>query len=199
MQHQSVVRFYDCQLDEESNTYWLLMEYFPGTTLLQLLKDPQATLSEPQIRGIMLQLTEAVAYLHSLNICHRDLNLENVLVNKDLQIKVIDFGISKPLSPDNALMFSPVGNVNFRAPESRDFGGYSLSYDVWQLGLIFAQVVKRETISTKKAMKSPDFLVSDETLGKKGQVLLRGMLEADPKKRVRADDALKSEWLGAQL
>lgn len=143
----------------------------------------------------MFELINTMAYLHNLNICHRDLNLENVLINpKDHTIKVIDFGISKRLVNAKDPMFSPMGNVNYRAPEFLTHGNYSMSSDVWQIGLIFAQMIRRENISTKKAIKIIDLLRKEEGLGENGRKLMGSMLEIDSEKRINCEEAMKCEW-----
>ena len=59
----------------------------------------------------------AVAYCHSLNIVHRDLKLENVLVSKDFKVKLIDFGFSLCLPSENHILYDYCGTPNYIAPE----------------------------------------------------------------------------------
>ena len=71
------------------------MEYLPGISLSQGLKQqPQQKFNENQVRNIMKQMTNALMYLHERNIAHRDIKLENIIVNEDMQLKLIDFGFS---------------------------------------------------------------------------------------------------------
>ena len=52
-------------------------------------------LSEPQIKGLMKQLLQGVAYLHQQGIVHRDLKLSNILVDNDFNLKICDFGLAR--------------------------------------------------------------------------------------------------------
>ena len=174
------------------------MEFFPSVTLLTYLKEVQSPLPELLVKNIIFQILQALNHLHAMNICHRDLNLENVLISiSKTDIKLIDFGISKQLSRDKMHMFSPVGNLNNRAPEFNDIGCYSLSSDLWQIGLIFLQILRKETISTKKAIKYMEegSLKNEENIGDVGKKLLESMLEKNPTKRITCPDALNHEWI----
>ena len=71
------------------------MEYIPGVSLSSFLKNqPEGRLQEKQARSIFHGLAEAVVYLHSINICHRDIKMENVLLDCQLSPKLIDFGFA---------------------------------------------------------------------------------------------------------
>lgn len=71
------------------------MEYLPGISLSTSLKQqPSQRFTEQMCRNIIQQLTGALKYLHSKNIAHRDIKLENIIVNEDMKVKLIDFGFS---------------------------------------------------------------------------------------------------------
>lgn len=94
LDHPNIVKFYESF--ETSRHVYLVTEYVSGPSLLQYLKSkPSRTLEEDEAKRIWKQVVEAVSYLHSKNITHRDIKLENVLLSKDLQtVKLIDFGFS---------------------------------------------------------------------------------------------------------
>jgi serine/threonine protein kinase len=76
---------------------WVLVqEYVSGQSLYQLLKSKtiKGGMPEPLCKANFKQIAEAVKVLHSCQICHRDLKLENILVNDRGRIKIIDFGFS---------------------------------------------------------------------------------------------------------
>ena len=71
------------------------MEYGGGNSLEQYIKSkPKGYLDEKEARFIFKQILEAVDYLHQKNVTHRDIKTENILLNKHLNLKIIDFGFS---------------------------------------------------------------------------------------------------------
>lgn len=71
------------------------MEYLPGISLGAYLKaQPNKKVSEKNCKIIFKQLVKALAYMHSHNIAHRDIKLENIILDENLTPKLIDFGFS---------------------------------------------------------------------------------------------------------
>lgn len=87
------------------------------------------------------QMVTAVHYCHQRKICHRDLKLENILLDTDNRIKIIDFGLSNILSQDNMLK-TACGSPSYAPPEMLDHRDYcGPMVDVWQLGIILYTMV----------------------------------------------------------
>jgi calcium-dependent protein kinase len=83
------------------------------------------------------KIFRAVAHLHALNICHRDLRPENILFlrkDENYEIKIIDFGFSQSIGPD-AILQTQVGTAMYVAPEVFT-GDYGTKCDVWSLGVL---------------------------------------------------------------
>lgn len=74
----------------------LVQEYISGSSLYQVIKNKNSRtgLPEEQCKFYFKQMIDAVKYMHSVEICHRDLKLENILVSDRQRIKIIDFGFS---------------------------------------------------------------------------------------------------------
>ena len=122
------------------------MEHFPSITLEKFIKDHYLT--KAQILTICRGLFQALTFLHSHSVAHRDLNLTNVLINLDtLNIKIIDFGLSKVNA--EVLSLSAQGNCSYRPPNLEVFQHMFL-VDLWHLGLIFLSLFMRRRINTKK-------------------------------------------------
>lgn len=79
---------------------------------------------------------QALKHLHDMGVVHRDLKPENILFNSNLQIvKLIDFGMSKILQDENALMNTKLGTPYYISPEILK-GKYDKSCDMWSIGVI---------------------------------------------------------------
>jgi len=104
----------------ETNThYYIIIELCSGGDLYDYLERREFKIPEARARELAIQLAGAVFYLHSFNIIHRDLKLENVMMvdNADDTIpKVVDFGLSAMVAPGVGAKES-VGTVAYAAPE----------------------------------------------------------------------------------
>ena len=94
---------------ETDHYVYLIMEYVSGKSLHDYLKKQRAstscgiyldqTLTEEEAQRIIKQLLQCLEYLHALDITHRDIKLENILLDQDNNIKIIDFGFSTCYKP----------------------------------------------------------------------------------------------------
>lgn len=76
------------------------MEYLSGTSLGSYLKvQPNGRIPEKHCKRIFKYLAKALAFMHSMNIAHRDIKLENIILDEDLLPKIIDFGFSTCIQP----------------------------------------------------------------------------------------------------
>ena len=83
----------------------------------------------------------AIGYLHSKGIAHRDLKLENILVDKDGYIKIIDYGLAKMLKEEEAESYSFCGTAEYLAPEMVNNSGHDKSVDWWALGVLIYEML----------------------------------------------------------
>lgn len=95
---------------------------------------PQLTSS--RVKHIFKQITQTLLYLHSNNVCHRDLKLENILIDKNNSIKLTDFGFAKKFAKDE-LLSARCGSEEYTAPEILQNIPYDgRQVDVWALGVV---------------------------------------------------------------
>lgn len=129
-------------LDLKNKICYLVMDYDNHPNLLEF-KD----LTVEEIKLIIYQLLDTIAYIHSCNICHRDIKPDNILYDRaNKNIKVVDFGISKNFSSrGNKEMLTITGTLYYQAPEIFIGGGYDEKVDVWATGITFYQLVTGKT------------------------------------------------------
>ncbi|KAB1217316.1 Cyclin-dependent kinase G-2 [Morella rubra] len=143
--HPSVVDVKGVVTDELDNVF-MVMEYmeYDLKGLLEGMKQP---FSISEVKCLMLQLLEGVQYLHDNWVLHRDLKTSNLLVSKDGELKICDFGLSRqygsPLKP-----YTPVVvTLWYRAPELLlGTEQYSTAIDMWSVGCIMAELVAKEPL-----------------------------------------------------
>jgi len=92
LSHPNIVTVYD--FGEEGDQAFIVMEFIEGTTVAPLLRDGRKLDSAPTVAYIR-QACAALDYAHKRGIVHRDIKPENIMVTKDDQVKIADFGISK--------------------------------------------------------------------------------------------------------
>jgi MAP/microtubule affinity-regulating kinase len=93
------------------------MELVEGISLLDLLKSREnRRIDENESRKIFSQLVNAIAFCHSKNIIHRDIKLENIIVDSNFNLKLIDFGFGA-VSPSNKLQSFFCGTPSYMPPE----------------------------------------------------------------------------------
>lgn len=135
--HENVIRLYDVFCVD--NELFIITELGRGGDLFHLLTThPKHGVTEAYAAKTVAQMLSAVAFLHSRNICHRDLKLENWVLEsgKDVwsPLKLIDFGLSTHFTPGHRLS-RVVGSSYYVAPEVLK-KSYTEACDLWSLGVI---------------------------------------------------------------
>jgi serine/threonine protein kinase len=123
---------------------YLVLEYCPGDELYNYLCRKGA-LPVETVQKIFTQLVGAVAYLHSKNCVHRDLKLENVLLDKNDNVKLCDFGFTREYEGKASYLQTFCGTVCYSAPEMLKGEKYAAEkVDVWSLGIILFALLAGE-------------------------------------------------------
>ncbi|CAD8072086.1 unnamed protein product [Paramecium primaurelia] len=194
VEHNSIVKMVD--LYEGEKSYYIIMELLKGETLHTFTK--KTKLNIYQIKTVMNRCLKALCYLNLLNIIHRDLKLENLVLlepNKVETVKIIDFGFAIPLSTPQLQI---CGTPGYIAPEMFiDKYPYTTKVDMFSLGSIFYKLLSRkslfsgnnsdEILENNKRFKCNNHLknCSHEIID-----LLKQMLQKDPNKRISPEQAI---------
>jgi hypothetical protein len=139
--HPFIIRFFDV-LQDDAFVY-VVMEFAPNGTLLALLNRGRPPLSE--LLRLFAQVVSALYFLHrDANYIHRDIKLENILLDEHQNVKLVDFGFSKRLSDGQSETTTVCGSLPYCAPEIFRHTPYGKPVDVWSLGVcLYSMVVGR--------------------------------------------------------
>lgn len=118
---------------------YFVMPFIKGGELYKVFK-AQKRLSEEVVKFYAAQICMAVGYLHSKGIMHRDLKLENILVDETGYLKIIDYGLAKTLQ-ENQTSKTFCGTPEYLAPEMVLHQGHDFSVDWWALGILIYEML----------------------------------------------------------
>ncbi|MFH4976742.1 hypothetical protein AB6A40_003451 [Gnathostoma spinigerum] len=141
LKHKNVVRLKDVVVGRHLTSIFLVMEYCEQD-LASLLDHMSAPFTEAQVKCIILQLLEALVYLHKNHVVHRDLKVSNLLLTNDGCLKVADFGLARTFGEPKEKMTPRVVTLWYRSPELL-FGAKNqgTGVDMWATGCIFGELL----------------------------------------------------------
>ena len=149
LRHENIEKILDV-IATDTKLYLVLeyMEYDLQIFYNKLSNEKLTNYSPEELTRIFLkQILKGVEYCHSKKIIHRDLKPQNILVNKDLVIKLGDFGLSRKLSFEKRPYTQEVLSLWYRAPELLLGSNiYNESIDIWSIGCIFAFMALKHTL-----------------------------------------------------
>ncbi|EOY13467.1 Leucine-rich repeat transmembrane protein kinase, putative isoform 3 [Theobroma cacao] len=177
LQHPHLVKLYGCCI--EGNQLLLIYEYLENNSLARALFGPeeyQLKLDWPTRRKICIGIARGLAYLHEesrLKVVHRDIKATNVLLDKNLNPKISDFGLAKLDEEENTHISTRVaGTYGYMAPEYAMHGRLSDKADVYSFGIVALEIVSGRC-NTKSRSKEESFYLLDwaHILKEKGNLL----------------------------
>ena len=226
LHHPNIVHLEDVKKDDKY--YYIVMEYVNGGSLTDCLKKYQhkygKAFPEEIVQHLMRQIVDAIKFIHQRNIIHRDLKLDNIMVNFDnendknnlnmmrAKVKIIDFGFATKLTPaKNNLAQTALGSpinmdpliLNVMAKKGKDLKqlGYDDKADIWSLGTICYELLIGKTVFNAETMndlvqkvESGNYHVPT-SLSREVVSFLNAMLQYDGSKRLNADELSKQPFL----
>ncbi|KAI9695127.1 MAG: hypothetical protein M1820_008895 [Bogoriella megaspora] len=140
--HPHICRLYEVIVTE--NLVWLVLEYCPGDELYNHLIE-HGRMEPAKVQKIFTQLIGAVSYVHNKSCVHRDLKLENILLDKNENVKLVDFGFTREYEGKQSYLQTWCGTVCYSAPEMLKGEKYAgEKVDVWSLGIILYALLAGE-------------------------------------------------------
>ncbi len=197
VKHKYIAQLYE--ILEDAHSIYIIMEYCEGKDLMDNIIT-KGHLTEIESLKLFQQLINTLLYLHSQNITHRDIKIDNMLLDRNGDLKLVDFGLSTKYK-DNELLNQPCGTVVYAAPEvlqGKEYHG--MLCDVWSSGIVLFGMLSGylpfsdndDEVNKKNILKGvidyPKFIspfVKD---------LLKKMLEINPIKRFTLKDILEHKW-----
>ncbi|CBY30447.1 unnamed protein product [Oikopleura dioica] len=173
---------------ETENEVVVVMDHAEGE-LFQVLED-DGKLDEKIIQTIACQLVSALYYLHSNRILHRDMKPQNILISKDGQIKLCDFGFARTMGSATFVLTSIKGTPLYMAPELVQEKPYDHTADLWSLGCILYELFAGQPpFYTTSIFQLVSLIIQEEIhwpedMSPELTGFLKGILTKDPKKRL---------------
>ena len=161
LQHPNVVSVYD--RGSYDGTYYIAMEYLPGRSLKQLIRQ-EAPIDPVRAIDITIQILKAARFAHRRSVIHRDLKPHNVIVDDGDHAKVTDFGIARAGASDMTETGSIMGTAQYLSPEQAQGHAVSACSDLYSIGVVLYELLTGRvpfdaeaavTIALKHVSESP--------------------------------------------
>jgi len=185
---------------DESYVYVVLEYASKGNLFTKLIKG-EKKFPERIAARYLFQLASAIGYMHARNVIHRDLKLENVLIDENDDLKICDFGWSVHTVENKRETIC--GTIDYLAPEIVDHVEYDKSVDIWCLGILFYEMVygfppfasksKEETFDKIKK-KVLIFRDDIQVLSDSAKDLMKKLIAFEPENRIKIEDVLQHEF-----
>jgi uncharacterized protein (TIGR02145 family) len=206
MSHPNIVRVTD--MVDDGETVAFVMEYIEGESLKEYI-DRKGKLGDEQIQYIMLQMLDALEYVHSQRLVHRDIKPSNFMLTPQGKVKLMDFGIAKQLNPGSPEYTSTgtnqqMGTAMYMSPEQvKSTKDVTLGTDIYSLGVVLWQMVSGRRPYNQSELSIPEIQVSiiKEPLpptGTKWDAVIQKATEKEVEKRYRDAKEFKEALRGAE-
>ena len=197
LKHENIILLLDAF--ETPQEFCLVTEFAQGE-LFEILEDDK-NLPESEVRKIAQQLVNALYYLHSNRIIHRDMKPQNILLSANGVIKLCDFGFARAMSSNTVVLTSIKGTPLYMAPELVQEMPYNHTVDLWSLGVILYELYLGQPpfytnsiysliqLIIKEPVKYPDNMSPDF------KSFLKGLLNKNPVDRLGWPDLLNHPFV----
>ncbi|GET87304.1 protein kinase, putative [Leishmania tarentolae] len=212
LQHPNIIHYFYCEESKEQKVIRVFMEFAGGGTLQSLLKR-KGRLEYAELRALLRDVVEGLAYIHSQHYVHGDIKTANVLLSSEGKGKIGDFGTARTLN-EGELLYVMQGSPLYMSPECMSAGeededgtkiGYSFPSDIWSLGCVAMEMAtNKPPFAHIKTIKGPagltNFITSLTDVPDLSPLFkhhpsivefVSACLNPDPSQRVTAQDLLQ--------
>uniref|UniRef100_A0A182S7L9 Protein kinase domain-containing protein n=1 Tax=Anopheles maculatus TaxID=74869 RepID=A0A182S7L9_9DIPT len=199
LKHPSILELYT--FFEDFEHVFLVLELAENGELQQFLRERNKPFSEYEAALILRRVVDGLLYLHTQNILHRDISLSNLLITKDMNIKIADFGLATELIQPDEKHHTLCGTPNYISPEVASRASHGLPADVWGLGcMLYTLLVGKPPFDTDGVKSTlarvvlsnyslPAHLSSDVS------DLIERLLKKNPTERIKLEEVLSHPFL----
>jgi serine/threonine protein kinase len=189
---------------EKDNSLWIVMELCEPGSVLDVMKMLNKPLKEKEIAVVAAAVLLSLCYLHERRLIHRDVKAGNILLTRNGQIKLADFGVSAKLSTIHSKRDTVIGAPYWMAPEVINAESHDGKADIWSLGISLIEMAEgKPPLSTIHPMRAI-FIIPNQpppTLSQVDQFspelndLVAQCLVKDPAKRAAPKDLLQHPFV----
>jgi len=192
---------------ETAKKFFLVFEYCSGNSLYDYLYPRNFNVSENDAKTIIYHLSSVIYDLELYGICHRDLKIENILLNSNNDIynlRLTDFGLSCIIGP-NEKKNEPYGTLTYVAPEVLKREPYSFEVDLWSLGIITYLLLAgrlpfnnedNNILMNNIINIEPNYeILNLKNISNEAIDFVKGLLEKNVNKRLNINQVIEHPWL----
>lgn len=200
--HPNMVNFVE-GLIQPPTSLWVVMEFMDAGALNEIIENLEVgAFSEANIATITHQTLLCLDYIHKLDIIHRDIKSDNVLLSRDGRVKVADFGYSAHSGKGHHTF---VGTPYWMAPEIINARAYGIEIDIWSLGIMVIELVDKDPPMMHKApapamyeiakFKQRPMCAREDEISSSLQDFLNKALTVEPRSRATSEQLLQHPFL----
>jgi len=198
MDHPNIIKL--LHVFENEGGYYMVTELASGGEVLDYIV-AHRHLNEKETRKLVRQLASGVEYMNRMGVVHRDLKAENLLLDANLNLQIIDFGLSNAVEGTAQFLETQCGSPSYSAPELLAGEAYTQEVDVWSIGVnMYAMLTGKLPYPGEDIPKLYPLMMNDEfpmppKLSTGCKDLLAQLLKGNPADRIKITDVLEHEWV----
>ena len=203
--NDNILKYYGSYYSRESNMIWLILEYCSCGSLRDLMYSIERPFSEIEIATLIKMVLKGLIYLHDLNIIHRDIKAQNILLTEDGYAKLGDFGVGIQLK-EKEFRHSKKGSPYWMSPQIVLQEDYDTKTDIWSLGITCIELFEGEPPfadlkpiaimnKIKKGASKVEDMINVNECSKSFVDFLKKCIVVDPNKRATAKELIEHEFI----